>query len=165
MKKTAIFFGSTTGNTEGVAKTIAEKLNAETFDVSTIRASKIEEFDFIIMGTSTWGIGDLQDDWEIFLEDLESIDFTNKTIALFGLGDSISYADTFVDGIGTIYNSVKNRNGKIIGEIETDGYDFEDSTAIINGKFIGLPIDEDNESHKTNTRIEKWVEQLKNQLQ
>lgn len=165
MKKTAVFYGSTTGNTEGVAKIIAEKLNAVTFDVSTIRANKMDEFDFIIMGTSTWGIGDLQDDWEVFLEDMESIDFTNKTIALFGLGDGISYADTFVDGIGTIYNSVKNRDGKIIGEIETDDYDFEDSTAIINGKFVGLPIDEDNESDKTNTRIEKWVEQLKNQLQ
>lgn len=164
MKKTAVFYGSTTGNTEGIAKEIAKKLEADVFEVSSIRASKLEEYDNLILGTSTWGIGDIQDDWEMFLEDMESAKLEGKTVALFGLGDGISYSDTFIDGVGTIYEAIKNRSCKIIGSTDTEGYDFEESTAVVDGKFIGLPIDEDNESQMTSERVNKWIEQIKNQL-
>ena len=164
MKKTAVFYGSTTGNTESIAKSIAEMLDADVFDVSSTRANIMEEYSNLILGTSTWGAGDLQDDWEVFLEDMESVDLNGKCVALFGLGDGISYSDTFVDGIGTIYHSIVNKSCKIIGETDTSGYDFEDSTALIEGKFAGLPLDEDNESHLSRERVEKWVSRIKDQL-
>ncbi len=163
MKKTAVFYGSTTGNTEGIAKDIAEKLGAEAFDVSETDASKMEEYDNLILGTSTWGAGDLQDDWESFIDDMGNVNLEGKTVALFGLGDGMSYSDTFVDGMGTIYQAIADKCN-VVGFTETEGYDFEESTAVVDGKFIGLPIDEDNESDQTGDRVEKWVEQLKNQL-
>lgn len=162
MEKTAILIGTTTGNTESVANQIAEKIGngVEVFNVADISASDAEQYTNLILGTSTWGIGDLQDDWEGFLPDFVSIDLSGKTVALFGLGDSGSYPDSFVDGIGTIYEEVKDKGCTVVGTVETTGYSFDDSKAVYDGKFIGLPIDEDGESHLTEKRVDDWLGQL-----
>lgn len=161
MNKTAIFYGSSTGNTESVAKQIAKQLNADVFDVADNPVEELKKYENLILGTSTWGIGDLQDDWDNFISELENTDLNEKVCAIFGLGDGASYADSFVDGIGTIYKAIENKGCKIAGFVDTAGYGYEASTAEINGKFVGLPLDEDNESNLTNERIDKWVEQLK----
>ncbi len=160
MKKTGIFYGSSAGNTEVVAKTIAKKLNAEIYDVSRNPVDKISQYENLILGTSTLGLGDLQDDWDAFLSDFEKADLSGKTIALFGLGDSATYPDTFVDGMGTIYETIKDKGCWIIGQVDTDGYDFDDSTALVDDQFVGLPLDEDNESDLTDSRIDKWIDEL-----
>jgi flavodoxin I len=161
MNNTAIFYGSSTGNTEGVAKQIAKLLNADVFDVADNPVEELKNYENIILGTSTWGIGDLQDDWDSFLPELKDIDLSGKVCAIFGLGDGASYGDSFVDAIGTIYHAIEGKGCKIVGFVDTAGYDYEASTAEIDGKFVGLPLDEDNESNLANERIEKWVEQLK----
>ena len=160
MEKSAILFGSNGGATEGVAKQIAEKIgnDIELLDVANVSATDAEKYTNLILGTSTWGIGDLQDDWEGFLPGLAKTDLSGKTIALFGLGDCSSYPDSFVDGIGTIYEEIKEKGCMIVGQVETDGYTFDDSKAVYDGKFVGLPIDEDNESDKTENRIDSWLE-------
>ena len=84
----------------------------------------------------------------------------NKTIALFGCGDCSTYRDTFVGGIGELYNGIKDSGAKFIGSVETDGYTFDDSEAVIDGKFIGLPLDDIHEDDKTDTRIEAWIAQI-----
>ena len=162
MEKTAIFFGSSGGVTESVAKQIAEKIGSEVdvFDVANTSVSEVEKYQNLILGTSTWGIGDLQDDWEGFLPDLAKTNLNDKTVALFGLGDGESYPDSFVDGIGTIYEEIKDKGCAIVGQVDTEGYNFDDSKAVYEGKFVGLPIDEDNESDQTESRINSWVEQL-----
>lgn len=160
MEKTAILFGSTGGTTQSVANLIAKKIVGEVkvFDVANLSVSDIEEYKNLILGSSTWGVGDLQDDWEEFLPDFSSSKLLEgKTVALFGLGDSQAYPDSFVDGIGTIYEEIKDKGCSIIGEVATEGYDFEDSKAVYEGKFIGLPIDEDNESDLTDQRISDWL--------
>lgn len=161
MNKTAVFFGSTTGNTETIAKQIAVKLNADIYNVADNPIDKIADYQNLIFGTSTWGLGDLQDDWDSFLPKLAKADLTGKTIALFGLGDSSSYPDTFVDGMGAIYDAIKNKACTIVKVINTTEYNFSDSKAIVDGNFVGLPLDEDNESNLTNTRIDKWIEEIK----
>ena len=80
-----------------------------------------------------------------------------EAIRLFGCGDCSSYSDTFVGGMGELYNGIKNSGAKFIGSVETDGYTFDDSEAVIDGKFIGLPLDDINEDDKTDTRIEAWI--------
>ena len=160
MKKTGIFYGSSAGNTEAVAKTIAKKLNAEIYDVSRNPVDKISQYENLILGTSTLGLGDLQDDWDAFLSDFEKSDLSGKTIALFGLGDAATYPDTFVDGMGTLYETIKDKGCRIIGQVDPQGYDFDDSTALVNGKFVGLPLDEDNESDLTDSRVDKWIDEL-----
>jgi flavodoxin I len=162
MEKTAIFFGSSGGATESVAKQIARKIGNETevFDVANTPVSETEKYRNLIFGTSTWGIGNLQDDWEIFLPELKKIKLNDKIIALFGLGDSESYCDSFVDAIGTIYDAIKDKECTIVGRVDTVGYSFDDSKAVYEGKFIGLPLDEDNESGITEERIDNWLKQI-----
>ncbi len=161
MSNTAIFYGSSTGNTESVAQQIAELLGAEAFDVADSPADKLAEFDNLIFGTSTWGIGDLQDDWESFIDEVESADLNGKTVALFGLGDSGSYADSFVEGMAKIYEVVKEKGCKIVGAVDTDGYEHESSEAVVDGKFVGLAIDEENQGDLTEERVANWVESIK----
>ncbi|MFV0346597.1 MAG: flavodoxin [Bacteroidales bacterium] len=161
MSKIGVFYGTSTGNTENVAESIAEKLGGTTYDVADSPTDAIAECDVLIFGTSTLGIGDLQDDWDDFLPKLEGSDLSGKTVAIFGLGDADSYPDSFVDGIGIIYKAVKDKGCKIVGAVSTDGYDYDESIAEVDGKFVGLPLDEDNESDKTETRVDSWIESIK----
>lgn len=160
MSKTAIFFGSSTGNTEGVAKQLAEKLGADAFDVADSPADKFGEYDNIILGSSTWGVGDLQDDWEEFISELEAAELTDKVVAIFGFGDGDSYADSFCDSIGTIYETVKDKGCKVVGFTSTDGYDYDSSKAEEDGQFVGLPLDEENQGDLTDERVAKWAEAI-----
>lgn len=161
MSKIAIFFGSTTGNTEAAANQLAEKLGADLFNVVNSPADKLAEYDNLIFGTSTWGIGDLQDDWEGFISDVESADLNGKIVAIFGYGDGLTYGDSFVDGIGTIYKAVKDKGCKLVGATTTDGYEYDCSTAEIDGKFVGLPLDEENQCELTDDRLAAWTEQIR----
>lgn len=160
MNKIAILYGSTNGNTEDVAGKIQAALNADVFNVADISPNDIQSYPYLILGASTWGAGDLQDDWDDFLPKFAGSDIAGKKVALFGLGDSSSFSDTFIDGVGTIYNAIKDKV-TVVGSVATDDYNYDDSTAVIDGKFVGLPLDEDNESDKTDARISVWVEELK----
>ncbi|MFW6312645.1 MAG: flavodoxin [Spirochaetota bacterium] len=167
MAKIGIFYGSSTGNTEDAAERIAQAFGAgeaETTEISATTADEILEFDNIIFGASTWGSGDLQDDFEDFMATLEGMDFSGKKVAVFGLGDQENYPDTFVDGIGIIAKAVQARGGTIVGKISTDGYSYDSSEAEEDGKFLGLPLDEDNEPDATQDRIENWVSALKQEF-
>lgn len=162
MNKIGIFYGSTSGNTETVANNIAEKTDADIFNVADDPINKISEYQNLIFGTSTWGLGDLQDDWDAFLSELENADLTGKIIAIFGVGDAYSYPDTYVDGIGIIYQAVKDKGCTIVGMVDAKEYEFDESQAVIDGKFMGLPLDEDNNSHLTEGRICKWLDSIIN---
>ena len=167
MNKIGVFYGSTTGTTEDVARQIAEKLNVPSghiYDVSKITEDLIREYDVLVLGTSTWGAGELQDDWYDGVKILKKCDLSHKYVALFGCGDSDSYYDTFCDGIGILYEELKDTNCKFCGTINTTGYTFDSSIAVVNGKFIGLPIDEVNEDNQTEERISAWAEQVKQEI-
>jgi flavodoxin I len=158
----AIFYASSTGNTEDVANKIQNKLeDFELVDIANDGVSKMNECDSLIIGVSTWGEGDLQDDWEDCFEEIETIDFSGKTVALFGLGDQDSYGDEFVNALGTMYEAVNKNNAKVIGFTQIDGYEFDESTAQLDNEFVGLVIDEDNQSELTDERIEDWCNQIK----
>ena len=113
-----------------------------------------------IHGTSTWGAGELQDDWYDGLRVLQGANLTDKTIALFGCGDCESYGDTFVGGIGELYNGIKESGARFVGAVSTDGYNFDDSEAVVDGQFVGLPLDDVNEDDKTDARIDAWVAEI-----
>ncbi len=164
MKKTAVFYGSNSGAAEDVANRIGEALGAETFDVANSPTDELANYDNLILGSSTTGIGDLQEDWEDFISEVENADLSGKTVAIFGVGDSESFADSFVGCMEKIYNVVKEKDCKIVGFVDTDGYDFDDSSAVVDGKFVGLPIDEDNQDDLTDERISNWVEAIKPEL-
>jgi flavodoxin I len=167
MKTYGIFYGSTTGRTQAVAESIQEHLGqdtAEVIDISTVSADDLMNFECIILGSSTWGIGDLQDDWDSFFGKLDDVDFSGKKVAFFGTGDQEGYPDSFVNAIGTLYKEFSGRNAEIIGLWPTEGYVFESSTAVIDGSFAGLVIDDDNQAHLTEERVASWVKLIKNSV-
>ena len=47
-----------------------------------------------------------------------------------------------------------------MGKTTTDGYVYEDSTAVVDDLFVGLPLDEDFEPEKTDARINKWLDMV-----
>ncbi|WP_267523101.1 flavodoxin FldA [Campylobacter sp. MG1] len=155
----AVVFGSAMGNTEGAAEKIAEALGAELLNIADVDADKLNSFDKLVCGTSTWGSGDLQDDWESF--DFSGLNLSGKTVAVFGMGDSSSYSDTFCGAMGKLATALKEAGANLVGEVSTDGYDFEDSEAVVDGKFVGLALDNDNQEDLTDERIANWVEQIK----
>lgn len=165
MNKTLIIYGSSTGTCEDLASRIAEKLGVEdVIDVAKLEAGKVADYQNLILGTSTWGAGELQDDWYDGLNTLKAEDLNGKTIALFGCGDSESYGDTFCGGMAELYNGLQDKGVKFVGAVSTDGYTFDDSESVVDGKFVGLALDEVNESDKTDERIDAWVEAIKPEL-
>ncbi|MDR1666267.1 MAG: flavodoxin [Bacteroidales bacterium] len=163
MNKTGIFYGSSGGNTESMARKIAAKLGVDQKDVHDVASAKTEVlngYDLLLLGSSTWGIGDLQDDWESFIKVLPSADWKGKKVALFGCGDAASYPDSFCDAVGKIYHVVKNL-APVIGFVSTQGYTFDTSEALIDDRFAGLLLDEENESHLSEQRIDSWISVLK----
>lgn len=163
MAHIGIYYGSTSGNTQEVAEKIAQQLNVDKADVHDVSNAKADfaPYDVVLFGSSTMGYGDLQDDWDSFIDKVKAADLNGKKVALFGCGDSASYSDTFCDAISKIYNVIKNKGCQVIGKVNPEGYTYDSSEAIVDGQFIGLPIDNDNESDQTDQRIACWVNDLK----
>ena len=164
MKKTGIFYGSTTGTTESLAKQIATLLDvadADIYDVANAEVASVNAYEVLILGSPTWGLGELQDDWYSFLDKLKKVNLNGKTVALFGCGDSSSYDTTFCDAIGIIYEELQNSGCTFCGDVDTEGYSFSDSKAVVNDRFVGLALDEINESDRTEERLNHWIQQLK----
>lgn len=167
MKKTGVFYGSTTGTTESVARTIAEKLgipSSDIYDVSKMTADVAGSYEALILGTSTWGDGELQDDWYDGIKVLKGMDLSGKTVVLFGCGDSESYSDTFCDGMGILFEDLKNSGCRFIGAVPDADYTYNSSIAVTDSNFVGLAIDDINESDKTDERVTAWTEKLKTEL-
>ena len=163
MNKTCIIFGSSTGTCEELASRIAGKLGVDSSDVleaASISPEQLDGYQNLILGTSTWGAGELQDDWYDGIAVIKKTNLSGKTVAIFGCGDSESYSDTFCGAMAELYNAAKEAGANIIGSVSTEGYTFDDSDAVIDGKFIGLPLDEVNEDNKTDERIDAWVSEI-----
>lgn len=83
MEKTCIIYGSSTGTCQAIAENIAGKLGvgaADVLDVSSIDASTPDAYTNLILGTSTWGAGELQDDWYDGLEALKQANLAGKPL-------------------------------------------------------------------------------------
>jgi flavodoxin I len=168
MAKVGLFYGTQTSNTQTEAETIQKEFGGDSvvdlIDISRAEASDFNTYDYIIIGCPTWNVGELQDDWDNYYEELDNIDFTGKKVAYFGAGDQVGYPDTFQDAIGILEEKISELGGETVGYWPTEGYEFSDSKALHDGKFIGLPLDEDNQSDLTEERIKTWVAQLKQEF-
>ena len=159
----AVVYGSAMGNTESAAKLIAEKLGvSDVLNIADTDANTINGYDKLIVGTSTWGSGDLQDDWDAF--DFGGLKLHGKTVAIFGMGDSESYSDSFCSAMGKLADKLKGAGANIVGAVSTEGYSFEASEAVENGNFVGLALDNDNQDDQTESRIDAWVAKIKPQF-
>ncbi|MFW5776845.1 MAG: flavodoxin [Spirochaetota bacterium] len=156
-----IFYGSSTGNTKDVATKLQEALGGDLRNISDVDADTIAGYDNLVFATSTWGAGDLQDDWEDFFPNLDDLDFSGKKVAIMGLGDQENYGDTFVDAMQILADKVDQLGGKLVGFTSTEGYEYDNSQAERDGRFVGLVIDEDGQSDLTDERVANWAADLK----
>jgi len=168
MIKTAIFFGPLKGAVNRVADKICAAIGKDLVEMVPVKyatASDLAKYDRIIFGLSTvgnetWDAG-YTSDWGKFFPEVSKVNYEGKTVAIFGLGDHITYSSGFVDFMGLLADRLIAGNARIVGQVATDDYEFEDSKAIFNGKFIGLPVDEDFEPEKTDERIANWLNEIK----
>lgn len=161
MSKIGLFYASSTGKTEDVAIKIKENmagLDIDLQNVSDCVDDAMKNYDLLIFGVSTWGEGELQDDWEEYIVNLNEESLMSKTVAIFGLGDQEEYCDNFLDAMGIIYDKVIQSGATVVGSWPTDGYDFDASRAVRDGEFVGLGLDEDNQFDLSNERIIAWIE-------
>ncbi len=168
MSKTGIFFGPENGAVHRVAKLLAAKMENQQPAMNPVNEAIIDDlarYDTIIFGISTIG-RDTWDqkfsnvDWARFMPTVSSFDFTGKKVAIFGLGDHITYAYHFVNSMGILAKLVVKNGALLVGKVSPDGYTFQDSEALGGGLFLGLPIDEDFEPELTDERLNNWVKQL-----
>ena len=167
MSKIGLFYGTQTGKTESIAEMIRDEFGASEIDMHDMSQTDVSDFDGytkLIIASPTWDIGELQSDWDAFFPELDRMDFKGKTVAYFGTGDQVGYADNFMDAVGILEAKISARGGKTIGYWSTDGYEHTQSKAEKSGKFVGLAIDEDNQSDLTDERVKIWVTQIKKEF-
>ena len=163
-EKIGIYFGSSTGATERVANIVKSEIDSygvADVDVQVVsmgNLSTMNSYKYLIFGCPTWNIGELQDDWALVYPSLDAVSFKDKKVAFFGCGDQFGYSNSFVDAIGILCEKVINLGGDPCGWIPVDeSYQFEFSRGNFEGVFMGLPIDEDNQSAQTPQRVCNWV--------
>ncbi len=169
MSKIGLFFGPEKGSVHRVAEKVREAIGEQNVDMISVHnaeASDLEKYDKIIFGISTvgretWDAKYSNTDWAKFFPNISKVDYSGKTVAIFGLGDHVTYASHFVNAMGTLARELTKNGATIIGQVDPAGYEFEESEAIVDGKFVGLPVDEDFEPELTDERILAWVNSIK----
>lgn len=174
MDRIGIFFGTETGTTRLVAKKIHARLGdglaAKPLNVNRIEPADMLQYDALILGTPSYGIGQmpgrtagcLEANWEEFLAKLPAdADFSGKRIALFGLGAQERYAERFASSLRRLHDVLLDYGAEIIGGWPVEGYTFEHSASVIDGRFVGLVIDQRTQGMHTDARLDAWVDQVK----
>ena len=163
MKRIGIFYGSATGTTAGVAHRIASALGVEDKDVRDVALSAptdVAQYDILILGSSTWSGGELEEDWYDFIDGAASLDLSGKTAAIFGCGDE-TMSDTFCNAIGIIYEKMRGTGLDFVGKFPASCYTFDSSKALTGDTMLGLALDEVNHPDLTDGRIGEWTDILK----
>ncbi|MHA7646731.1 flavodoxin FldA [Nitrosopumilus sp. S4] len=168
-----IYFGTQTGKTESVCAQIKSELGdtaADPKDVSELGGdlTPFLKVDGIVCAIPTWNTGEEKNRsgtaWDEILEKIGQLDLKGKPVAICGLGDATGYADNFVDAIEELHRYFQKAGAKMVGYVSTDGYTFTGSKSVIDGKFCGLPVDEDSESESTEERVKQWCTQIKSEM-
>merc|ERR1719313_455293 len=165
VRAVGLYFGTQGGNTETAAGEIASATGLEAADIADAGAGDLAGFDGLIVGAPTWNTGaDEQRSgtgWDDYLEEIRGMDLGGKPVAVFGVGDSAGYGDNFCDAIEELHSTFEAAGAKMLGYVSADGYQHSESKSVTDGKFLGLPNDQDNEDDMTEGRVKAWVAQLK----
>ena len=175
MNRIGLFFGTETGTTRLVAKKLQKKLGDEICDkplnVNRITPAEMLQYDALILGTPSYGIGEIpgkgasgcfESNWGEFLEQMPANpDFRGKRIAFFGLGAQERYADRFCSSLYPLVMKFKEWGAEIVGDTANEGYTFDQSAALVDGRFLGLIIDQRTQGMHTDERLDAWIAQIK----
>lgn len=167
MKKIGLFYSIKGNRTKQIAEDIKKtfgKADVELVPVEDAWKNDFEKYSNIILGAATWFDGELPTHWDELIPAIVDLNLKDKKVAIFGLGDQVHYSDNFADSIGILAEVFEKSGAQIVGLTSTDGYTFGESKAVRKGKFLGLAIDETNQSDKTKKRIQDWVSQLEKEF-
>lgn len=167
MKKIGLYYNFETNKTSRVAqkikKTFEKAKNCEVIPVDVdekMTEEQFVQFDHMLLGAATWMDGELPYYWDEFVPAIEDLDMSGKKVAIFGLGDQKNGTENFQDAIGLLGYLLAERGAALYGFTSREGYEFEKSAGLKDGKFMGLAIDIENQAALTNERVEAWVKQL-----
>ena len=171
MKQIGIFYAPSGGSVHKVARLIKQKLSEykpDLYVISEVAPLKLLDYQNLILvcstlGRNTWEM-EQKDPWSSFIPKMLRIRLDGRRVAIVGLGDHVSYPNNFVDGMGILGQTIEEIEGHLIGMTETQDYIFNDSRALREGKFVGLPLDEDYEADKTENRIDNWLKRIRPEL-
>ena len=128
MARIGLIYGSDSGTTQRMARKIKAMFDDETMsaplDAARVEPNDLLGYNYLIVGTPTVGVGEIPSDWEELMMRLDDADFSGRTVAVFGLGDQYSYADSFVDAIGELAEFFGDRGAKVVGQWPAEGYAF-----------------------------------------
>lgn len=139
------------------------------FDIDEIQggiAKKFGEYDALVVGTPTWNTGaDTERSgtgWdEIYYGEMQDLNLQGKKVAVFGLGDQVSYTENYADASGELHDVFEKLGCKMMGYTSQEGYEHAASKAIRGDLFCGLLCDEINQDDLSAERVENWVAQLR----
>ena len=119
-------------------------------------------YECLIIACPTWNIGEVQSDQEGFFPNLMILILAAKKQLIWELATKHATRINLQMqwGLGLKYRE----GGETVGYWSVDGQDFNESQAVVDGKLLGLAIDEDNQSDLTEARIKSWVSQLKKEF-
>jgi flavodoxin I len=176
MSQIGIFFGTDSGTTRLIAKKIAKQIKsrlgdgvvAKPLNVNRAEATDLLGYRALILGTPTYGEGVLpgrdndtdEAAWLEFLPKLDGADFSGTRIALFGLGDQEKYPTHFCDAMMELHRIFSAAGAELVGGIDVTGFEFKRSAAVVDGRFIGLALDQHLQHLLTDARIDAWLDEV-----
>jgi Flavodoxin len=92
---------------------------------------------------------------------MQELNIQGKRVAVFGLGDQVSYAENYADAAGELHDVFESLGCQMCGYTSMEGYEHEDSKSIRGDEFCGLLCDMVNQEDLTPGRVENWVAQLR----
>ncbi|MET0052071.1 MAG: flavodoxin domain-containing protein, partial [Candidatus Thiodiazotropha sp.] len=142
---------------------VAKPLNVNRVSVDDLLACSA-----LILGTPTYGEGVLpglesknrEPSWLEFLPGIEGSDFTGKRVALFGLGDQEQYPAHFLSAMMDLHECFAAAGAELVGGSPTEGFEFTHSRAVVDGRFIGLALDQHLQHLLTDARIDVWLDEI-----
>jgi len=170
MGKTILMYWPKAGNVENSANLIVKSFgDLEMKSIDKVTLDDLKSYDQYIIGCSTvgsetWDNTENSDPWPAFIKMMEEIDVTDKTIALFGLGDQVRWPKHYVDGMAVLFDHFMKRGAKMIGKWSVEGYEHDESEAQDGDFFCGLALDEDIQPELSEERIDNWVKQIKEEF-
>ena len=158
----ATMFGATELVAEQVALALSHELGVDVpcRDLAYLDFGVLAKHDLLVLGLSTWNIGQLPSDMELRLPELAALDLHGKLLAFFGTGDAVGYPDTYLDALDIVDDALIATGIERIGDWPVSGYSFVESRAQRRETFIGLGVDEDNEPELTEERVSAWVRKV-----
>lgn len=144
---------------------LGSKLEDGPTEIADVDLGSLTKYDGLIVGSPTWNTGaDSQrsgTSWDNLLDDIKALKLNGKKVAVYGLGDQVSYGDYYCDAMEELYSTFKAAGADMVGNWPSTGYEHAFSKAeITKGKFCGLALDEDNQGDQTEARVKKWIGQV-----